>query len=67
MSLFAILTEAFNFFRNHIRQLAVLTLPLLLIHVAIQLWLGNEMLQADAENPQFGAVHAAAMMVLLLK
>lgn len=66
MSFFAILTEAFNFFRNHIRQLAVLTLPLLLIQVAIQLWLGNEMLQADSENPQFGAVHAAAMMVLLL-
>lgn len=66
MSLFAILTEAFNFFRNHIRQLAILTLPLLLIQVAIQLWLGNEMMQADAENPQFGAVHAAAMMVLLL-
>ncbi|MGX9463039.1 hypothetical protein ACWXWU_17640 [Shewanella sp. A14] len=66
MSLFAILTEAFNFFRNHIRQLATLTLPLLLIQVVIQLWLGNEMIQADIENPQFGAIHAAAMMVLLL-
>jgi hypothetical protein len=34
--------------------------------VAIQLWLGNEMIQADVENPQFGAIHAAAMMALLL-
>lgn len=66
MSLFAILTEALHFFRNHIRQLAALTLPLLLIQVAIQLWLGNEMLIADPENPQFGASHAAVMMLLLL-
>lgn len=66
MSLIAILTEALNFFRNHIRQLAALTLPLLLIQVAIQLWLGNEILTADPENPQFGASHAAVMMLLLL-
>ncbi|MCL1142774.1 hypothetical protein [Shewanella gaetbuli] len=66
MSLSAILTEAYNFFRNHISQLAALTFPLLLIQVMIQLWLGNEMLQADIENPQFGGIHAAAMMLLLL-
>lgn len=67
MSLSAILTEAYNFFRNHISQLAAITFPLLLVQVMIQLWLGNEMLiQAQAETPEFGGIHAAAMMVLLL-
>lgn len=66
MSLSAILTEAYNFFRNHLKQLAALTFPLLLIQVVIQLWLGNEMLNADVENPQFGGMHAAAMMLLLI-
>ena len=66
MSLSAILTEAYYFFRNHISQLAAMTLPLLLVQVMIQLWLGNEMIQADVENPQFGGIHAAAMMALLL-
>ena len=37
MSLSAILTEAFNFFRNHISQLAALTVPILFIQVGIQL------------------------------
>ncbi|WP_394129394.1 hypothetical protein [Shewanella maritima] len=63
----AILTEAFNFFRNHLRQLAALTFPLLIIQVAIQLWIGSEMLaQSQAETPEFGVVHAMAMMALLL-
>ncbi|ABE56772.1 conserved hypothetical protein [Shewanella denitrificans OS217] len=66
MSLSAILTEAYNFFRNHVSQLAALTLPLLLIQVVIQLWLGQEMLQADLENPVFGPIHGAAMMALLV-
>jgi hypothetical protein len=66
MSLSAILTEAYNFFRNHVSQLAALTLPLLLIQVVIQLWLGQEMLHADVENPEFGPIHGAAMMALLV-
>lgn len=66
MSLSAILTEAFNFFRNHISQLAALTVPLLFIQVGIQLWLGMEIRGADLENPQFGGSHMAAMMALLL-
>ena len=37
MSLSAILSEAYNFFRNHLAQLAMLTIPLLLIQVGIQL------------------------------
>jgi hypothetical protein len=66
MSLSAILAEAYNFFRNHVSQLAALTLPLLLIQVVIQLWLGQEMLNADMENPEFSAVHGVAMMALLI-
>ncbi|ARD20572.1 MULTISPECIES: hypothetical protein [Shewanella] len=67
MSLSAILTEAYNFFRNHIAQLASLTVPLLLIQVMIQVWLGTELAaQAEVEIPQFGAIHGAAMMALLL-
>jgi hypothetical protein len=66
MSLSAILAEAYNFFRNHVRQLAALTLPLLLIQVVIQLWLGQEMLNADMENPQFGPIHGLAAMALLI-
>ncbi|GIU49045.1 hypothetical protein [Shewanella algidipiscicola] len=66
MSLSAILTEAYNFFRNHISQLAILTVPILFIQVSIQLWLGMEINSADLENPQFGASHMVAMMVLLL-
>ena len=62
MSLSAILTEAYYFFRNLIGQLAAMTFPLLLVQVMIQLWLGNEMIQADVENPQFGGIHGAAMM-----
>lgn len=66
MTLSAIVAEAYNFFRNHVSQLAALTLPFLLVQVVIQLWLGQEMLQADMENPQFGAIHAVAMMALLI-
>ncbi len=66
MSLSAILSEAYNFFRNHFTQLAVLTVPLLLMQVGIQLWLGTEMTKIDMENPQFGAPHMLAMMSLLL-
>ena len=66
MSLSAILTEAFNFFRNHISQLAALTFPLLLCQVGIQLWLGNEILTVDKTNPEFGMSHAFATMMLLL-
>ncbi|QBF82724.1 hypothetical protein EXU30_08495 [Shewanella maritima] len=67
MSLSAILTEAYNFFRNHVRQLAALTIPMLILQVIIQQWLGGEMLvQSQAETPEFGAIHGAAMMALLL-
>ncbi|MFT5790328.1 MAG: hypothetical protein ACI8SJ_002457 [Shewanella sp.] len=66
MSLSAILTQAFNFFRNNISQLAALTVPVLFIQVGIQLWLGLEISTADLENPQFGTSHMVAMMVLLL-
>jgi hypothetical protein len=66
MPLSAIFTEAYNFFRNHISQLAILTVPILFIQVGIQLWLGMEMANADLENPQFGGLHMAAVMALLL-
>ncbi|MCH1929996.1 hypothetical protein L9G16_07370 [Shewanella sp. A25] len=66
MSLSAILTEAYNFFRNHLTQLAMLTVPLLLIQVGIQLWLGVEISKVDMENPQFGAPHMIAMMLMLI-
>ena len=66
MSLSAILTEAFHFFKNHIRQLAVLLMPLLLIQVGIQLWLGTEFSKMDIEKPLFSTPHFVAMMVLLL-
>ncbi|MBV7316674.1 hypothetical protein [Shewanella sp. NIFS-20-20] len=66
MSLSAILTEAFYFFKNHLGQLAKLTMPILLVQVGIQVWLSNEIRLADMENPTFGASHGVAMMVLLL-
>ncbi|MCE9680120.1 hypothetical protein LZP69_13195 [Shewanella sp. AS1] len=66
MSISAILTEAYYFFRNHIRQLAILTVPILLVQVGIQMWLGMELRAADLENPQFGVPHMVAMMALLL-
>ncbi|MCF1426452.1 MAG: hypothetical protein LPD71_04145 [Shewanella sp.] len=66
MSLSAIFSEALYFFRNHLRQLAILTGPLLLLQVGIQLWLGMQLQQMDVENPEFGFSHMAAMMVLLL-
>ncbi|WOT05450.1 hypothetical protein [Shewanella youngdeokensis] len=66
MSLSAILTQAFNFFRNNISQLAAITVPVLFIQVGIQLWLSLEISTADLENPQFGGSHMAAMVVLLL-
>ncbi len=66
MSLSAILTQAFNFFRNNISQLATLLVPVLFLQVGIQLWLSLEINAADLENPQFGTSHMVAMMVLLL-
>lgn len=66
MSLSAILTEAYHFYRNHISQLAMLTIPLLLLQIGIQMWLGLELKAADIENPQFGSVHMVAMMALLI-
>ncbi|MCL1050543.1 hypothetical protein L2755_13025 [Shewanella abyssi] len=66
MSLSAVLTQAFNFFRNNISQLAALTVPVLFIQVGIQLWLSLEISTADLENPQFGTSHMVAMMALLL-
>lgn len=66
MSLSAILTEAYNFFRNHIVQLAMLTVPLLLLQVGIQMWLGAELLNADPENPQFGTPHMLAVIALMV-
>ncbi|MGS0676576.1 hypothetical protein [Shewanella sp. 125m-1] len=66
MPLSAILTQAFNFFRNNISQLAFLFVPILFIQVGIQLWLSLEISSADLENPQFGTSHMVAMMVLLL-
>ncbi|MCL1080124.1 hypothetical protein D5R81_18595 [Parashewanella spongiae] len=66
MSLSAILTEAFHFFRNHIRQLAMLMMPLLLVQVGMQLWLGTEFSAMNLEKPEFAASHFVVMMVLLL-
>lgn len=66
MPLSAILTEAYNFFRNHLLQLAMLTVPLLLLQVGIQLWLKIEISKLDLENPQFSTSHMVAMMLLLL-
>lgn len=66
MSLSAILTQAFNFFRNNISQLAAITVPILFVQVGLQLWLSLEIAAADLENPQFGSLHMAAMMALLL-
>ncbi|MBR9728733.1 hypothetical protein ACFOD0_09675 [Shewanella intestini] len=67
MTLSAIYSEAYNFFRNHLSQLAALTMPLLLVQVMIQSWLGSEMLaQSQADTPVFGAIHGFAMMGLLL-
>ncbi|ABV89271.1 hypothetical protein [Shewanella pealeana] len=66
MPLSAILTQAFNFFRNNISQLAFLFVPILFVQVGIQLWLSLEISAADFENPQFGTSHMVAMMVLLL-
>ncbi|WP_299802794.1 hypothetical protein [uncultured Shewanella sp.] len=66
MPLSAILTQAFNFFRNNISQLAFLFVPILFVQVGIQLWLSLEISAADLENPQFGTSHMVAMLVLLL-
>lgn len=52
MSLSAILSEAFYFFRNHLLQLAALALPILLVQVGIQLWLGAEFAAMDPKAPQ---------------
>ena len=66
MSLSAIFSEALYFFRNHLRQLAILTGPLLLLQVGIQLWLGHELLTLDQNNPEFSTLQMVALMVLLL-
>ncbi|MFQ6372036.1 hypothetical protein [Shewanella sp. YIC-542] len=66
MSLSAILSEAFYFFRNHALQLAALTLPLLLLQVGIQLWLGSEFAAMDPESPQIGVPHIVATLLLFL-
>ncbi|MEJ6520537.1 hypothetical protein PQI64_12335 [Shewanella bicestrii] len=66
MSLSAILTEAYNFFRNHLTQLAMLTVPLLLIQFGLQLWFGAEMGKIDLENPQFDMQHMIVVMLMLL-
>ena len=66
MPLSAIFTEAYYFFRNHIKQLAALTVPLLLIQVALQFWLGREIRLMDIDHPEFGSGHMFAMMMLLL-
>ncbi len=66
MSLSAILTEAYHFYRNHISQLAMLTIPILLLQIGIQTWLGMELKAADEVNPEFGGSHMFAMMALLI-
>lgn len=66
MSLSVILSEAYNFFRNHLGQLAALTIPLLLAQTGIQLWLGSEFAKVDVNNPQFGSPHFFAMMMMLI-
>lgn len=66
MSLSVVLSEAYNFFRNHLSQLAAFTFPLLLAQVGIQLWLGSEFKVMDESNPQFGGAHFFAMMMLLV-
>ncbi|MCL1038937.1 hypothetical protein L2725_15945 [Shewanella corallii] len=66
MSLSAIFSEALYFFRNHLRQLAILTGPLLLLQVGLQLWLGKQMLALDQNNPEFSSMHMVTLMVLLL-
>ncbi len=66
MPLSTILTEAYYFFRNNLRQLATLTVPILLLQVGLQLWLLLEISSMDVNNPQFGAVHMTATMALLI-
>lgn len=66
MPLSVTLKEAYYFFRNHIAQLAMLTMPLIVLQVGVQHWIANELLNADIENPQFGWEHGAAMMALLI-
>jgi len=66
MSLSAILSEAFYFFRNHLLQLAALALPILLVQVGIQLWLGAEFAAMDPKAPQIGAPHVLAALLLFL-
>lgn len=66
MSLSAIFTETYYFFKNHIKQLAILTVPLLLVQVTLQFWLGGQVRSMDMDHPDFGSGHMFAMMVLLI-
>lgn len=66
MPLSAIFSEALYFFRNHLRPLAILMGPLLVLQVGIQLWLGQQLQAVDQNNPEFNAMHMVAFMVLLL-
>ncbi len=66
MPLSTILTEAYYFFRNNLLQLAALIVPILIVQVAVQLWLTLEVSNMDVNNPQFGGLHMAATMGLLL-
>ncbi len=66
MPLSAILAEAYYFFRNHLAQLAMLTLPILIIELALQLWLGETVLQMDQQAPEFSGTQIVAVLTILL-
>lgn len=66
MSLSTVFSEAFYFFRNHLRQLALLTLPFIVVQLGIQYWLGGQFQAIDQNNPAFHTSHMVAVMAVLL-
>ncbi|MBM7072787.1 hypothetical protein JQC92_12220 [Shewanella sp. 202IG2-18] len=62
----AVLNEAFHFFKNHLRQLAMLTMPLIIGVVAIQSWLGIELGKMNPEAPQIDGIHLGVMFLGIL-
>ncbi|WP_133408413.1 hypothetical protein [Parashewanella tropica] len=66
MSLSATFTEAFNFFKNHFKQLAIITVPFILIMNAIQMWIGTQIKAVTQDNPEFSSMTLAAVMALVI-
>lgn len=66
MHLSAILAEAYYFFRNHLAQLALLTVPILVVELSMQLWLADTVAQMDQQAPEFSGTQIAVVFGILV-